>query len=405
MKSLFPFTWLALLLIGCESAWLAPADDSAQRFVKLYGALGADRLADFAPQGDGYLLLGSSDSLQSGASDLMLIQTDSAGNQQGQTLALGDPDLAESAVKLLPRAEGWLLLGNQTLPDGRQRGYLVALDAGLTPRWTRTLSQNLDAPDDSAESFILADAVLRDDAQLYWIGRTTDVDPLKNTDGDTLSTGDVEDLWVGQLDLSGSEPVQVWQQRYGFKAADVGVALSLSPDGARLLAIGHSQFPANQTQTKLLLVQLRADGFLLDQQTLAEPDDRAVDLAYDATLPGWQVLSYQVGGAVRLRTVETTFSVSSTTHLGLSGAVPSDLFLDDTHLWITGVQANNELFYQDLRAGPPPFSVDTLGYPAVQPPNQSGRIRSGPGQSVLIGATLGWTDGGSLMMLARRALE
>ena len=402
MKQISWLCWLLVLLLGCEPYWIAPADDSTEAFVKLYGLTGRDRLADFAPLDGGYLLLGSSDSLRDGLTDLMLIQTDTAGNQRGESLSFGSDNLVESALRLLSLRDGWLLIGNQVLPGGREQGYLVALDANLAPRWSRTLGRDLDGADSGSESFILADAVLdSDQQQLYWLGTTTDVDPLKNTDGDTLPGGDTQDLWVGRLDLSSGFPTQQWQQRYGFKAADQGVALGLAPNGDRLLVIGHSQFPANQTRTRLLLVQLRTDGFLLDQQTLAPLDERAVDLAYDPQLAAWRVLSYELSGTVHLRTVGRDFAVQEQAVNALAGTTPSDLFLDASHRWITGQKPDGTIFYLDQQAAAP--TLESLGDPNAEPTNRGGRIRSASrqGEGVLIGATLGWADGGEMMMLAR----
>ena len=202
---------------------------------KTYGFQGKDWGTDVipSPSGQGYVVLGTTDFPEDGASDLdfLLVRLNENGNVIGSR-NLGEAGLNESAQRLHPTSDGgFICIGT----SGSSEVKLLKVDASLNEMPISGLTIS---------------------------GAGTDVTTTENGDilitGTFTPTGGETDIFLHRLSAEGSV---VWPEPTTFGGADKdqgGAVLSL-PDG-RIALVGTTSFGTN---TMMALIKTNGEGDLL----------------------------------------------------------------------------------------------------------------------------------------------
>ncbi|MEM6346833.1 MAG: hypothetical protein AAF927_23295 [Bacteroidota bacterium] len=288
-KPISPFLYvLAGLLMFCSACErFIPSPLQGDYFVKLFGGRDPDQGADVIPLPNqrGFLLLGTTNSLGGSDADLLLIQTDLAGNQTSElNLNLGIDQGRSLAAN--PDGSGFFI-GASTLQNNNQDAWISSLDWNdNTLNW----SQVLGTPD-GMESIIQVYAT--NDQHLLVLGSSTTVDPNKNGSNGQALAGDVADIWLVKLNNQGQT---LWEKRYGFNGFDAGVAIQEYEGEYYLLAV--TDFPDPTPRARVpLLIRLNSQGNIIDRLVLENAGNQLLPASFAIEPNGdWVILSTSFNG-------------------------------------------------------------------------------------------------------------
>jgi hypothetical protein len=275
---------LSLCLTACER--LVPSPNQSDYFIKLYGGRFLDQGQDVlaVPGSQDYLILGTSLSFNAQDADLLLMRTDSLGNELFGVGIGGQANDRASKMAPLPSGNGLVVGG--TSDDGQKDALVARLSWNLDLAWQVSVGSDLG---DETLSQLIATA----DGGILLVGSTTQIDTAKN-DWDGNQAFDDSDIWIVKLSETGQV---LWEKKYGFGGSDHGVAVRELNKQYHILATTDylQNIPGDE---EVLLIRLNENGNILDQQVIEidGQDDRAADLAL---LPDgdWMVLSsFQVNG-------------------------------------------------------------------------------------------------------------
>ena len=207
---------------------------------KTYGVLGDDDRAYYAlPVGDGYLVVGSSESNKTGVTVGWALRLDQDGNViWNQTFLEGSGTELRVALNL---TDGFLLVGNEFLPSGGENGYVAKIDTQGALIWQTIIG--------GGDLNKLFSAIATPDGFALF-GLT-----YSNASGES-------DAWVVKLDANGNV---VWNKTYGNAtdtAARTGV---LAPDGDYMVA-GYTN-PQGESNYDFLLLKIDPAGNMIWNKT------------------------------------------------------------------------------------------------------------------------------------------
>ncbi|MEL7533255.1 MAG: hypothetical protein AAFN10_18225 [Bacteroidota bacterium] len=279
---------LAGLLIFCSACErFIPPPLQGKYYVKLFGGREPDQGADVIPlpNQQGFLLLGTTNSLGGSDADILLLQTDLEGNQTSEfNLNLGvDQGRSLSAN---PDGSGFYI-GASTLQNDNQDAWVSSLDWNSSnPNW----SQVLGSPE-GMESIVQVYAT--SDQHLLVLGSSTQVDPNKNGGNGQATTGDIADIWLVKLNDQGQ---LLWEKRYGFNGFDAGVSIQEYAGEYYLLAT--TDFPAPSPQAQVpLLIRLNSEGNIIDRLVLEHGGSQLLPASFAIEPNGdWVILSTSFDG-------------------------------------------------------------------------------------------------------------
>jgi hypothetical protein len=251
-KSVLLFLLIATIILlpavnaSNSTAWAASSSDSLNPqkanvlWEKTYGGTGDDRAFYAITAGDGYLVVGSSTSLEQGKTLGWVLRLDHDGN------ALWNCTYSEEAGSefryVLSLTDGFLLVGNVFQPSGDTDGYVVKIDDNGVLRWNVTVG--------GAEVDKLFSAAKTQDGFLL-VGLT-----------DSFSNNNESDVWVVKIDLNGNV---IWNKTYGWSMDDAGRAIAQTEDD-NYVVVGYTDSVGNGDYDFLLL-KIDADGNMLWNKT------------------------------------------------------------------------------------------------------------------------------------------
>jgi hypothetical protein len=200
---------------------------------KTYGGTGDDRAFCATTVADGYVVAGSSTSLEQDRTVAWVLKLDHDGNMLwNQTFSEGAGSEFRSVLNL---EDGLLLVGNVFQPSEDIDGYVVRTDAEGKLLWNITLGgkeiDKLFSAVQTQDGFILA--------------------------GLTYSFGNGSQVWVVKTDANGSV---AWNKTYGGAGEDAGRAIALTA-GNHYVVAGYTNSMGNGDYDFLLL-KIDASGNL-----------------------------------------------------------------------------------------------------------------------------------------------
>lgn len=120
-------------LFGFETASTSACDDE---WNQTYGGSGHERAYGLASTGDGYLLVGPTDSYGSGADSVMVIRTDGEGTERwNQTYGSRHTDLPAGIVHA---EDGYVIAGLYSMDENSGEAWLFNIDEGGRMLWNKT---------------------------------------------------------------------------------------------------------------------------------------------------------------------------------------------------------------------------------------------------------------------------
>jgi hypothetical protein len=232
--------------VGDSVAWAATSSDplNPQKanvlWEKTYGGTGDDRAFYAITAGDGYLVVGSSSSLEPGKTVGWVLRLDHDGN------ALWNRTYSEGTGSefryVLSLTDGFLLVGNVFQPSGDTDGYLVKIDDNGALKWNVTVG--------GAKVDKLFSAAKTQDGFLL-VGLTY-----------SFSSNNESDAWVVKINLNGNV---IWNKTYGWAMDDAGRAIALTKDNNYVVA-GYTDSVGNGDYDFLLL-KIDASGNMVWNKT------------------------------------------------------------------------------------------------------------------------------------------
>ncbi|MGD0204574.1 MAG: PQQ-binding-like beta-propeller repeat protein [Candidatus Bathyarchaeia archaeon] len=207
---------------------------------KTYGVVGDDDRAYSAlPVGDGYLVVGSSESNKTGVTVGWALRLDQDGNViWNQTFLEGSGTELRVALNL---TDGFLLVGNEFLPSGGENGYVAKINSQGALIWQKTIGgEDLNK---------LFSAIATPDGFVLF--------------GLTYSNANEEsNAWVVKLDANGNV---VWNKTYGNATYTAATASALAPDGNYMVA-GYTNSRGDNNYD-FLLMQIDPNGNMIWNET------------------------------------------------------------------------------------------------------------------------------------------
>jgi hypothetical protein len=205
---------------------------------KTYGGTGDDRAFYAIAVADGFVVVGSSTSLEQDKTVGWVLRLDNEGNTLwNQTLFQGAGSEIRSVLGL---DDGFLLVGNVFLPSGDIDGYVIRTDTEGKSRWNITLGgekvDKLFSAVETQDGFVLV--------------------------GLTYSFGNDSEVWVVKTDAHGKV---IWNKTYGGSMEDAGRAITLTQDQHYMVA-GYTNSMGNGDYDWLLLT-IDNSGTLLWNKT------------------------------------------------------------------------------------------------------------------------------------------
>jgi hypothetical protein len=227
---------------GGSDAWLIKTDaDGNEEWNQTYGSLSDDYGWEVIETSDHFfLMIGDTYSFGSGADDLYLVKTDSAGNLIWEK-TFGDLG-SDYGTGIAEASDGnYVLVGaTQVTKADETDVWLLKVNQDGTDMWTKTFGSS---GSDNARG-ILATA----DGDFIIAGLLTDV-----------VRGD-EDIWLLKTDAEGNE---IWSSTFGTKNADKGVAVAETVDGGFIVTgywNSYKDIAHNVTVGDLFLLKTNSDG-------------------------------------------------------------------------------------------------------------------------------------------------
>jgi hypothetical protein len=213
---------------------------------KTYGVVGDDDRAYSAlPVGDGYLVVGSSESNKTGVTVGWALRLDQDGNViWNQTFLEGSGTELRVALNL---TDGFLLVGNEFLSSGGENGYVAKINSQGALIW-----QTIIGGENTNNTNKLFSAIAAQDGFVLF-GLT-----YSNVSGES-------DAWVVKLDANGNV---VWNKTYGNATDTAATTGVLAPDGDYMVA-GYTN-PRGESSYDFLLMQIDPAGNMIWNETYGE---------------------------------------------------------------------------------------------------------------------------------------
>ncbi|HTW91178.1 MAG TPA: hypothetical protein VMH22_05660 [bacterium] len=268
--------------MGASNASLIKVDSSGNRvWGRSYGFLGADVAFAVQPTSDGgYILAGQTGFFSSGGSDVYLVKTDAEGNQLWYK-NLGGPhnDVGRSVHQT--GDGGYIILGEtDTIGSGLSDMYLIKTDASGNQVWARTFgggghNHGYSVQIASDGGYILAGQteggagggdvyLVKTDAsgnqvwaKTYGGSQTDGAHSIQRTaDGGYIIAGmtasfgaGMFDVYLLKIDANGDT---VWTRTYGGASSDVGDAVQVTSDGGYIVSGMTSSYGAGGNDVWLI---------------------------------------------------------------------------------------------------------------------------------------------------------
>ena len=210
---------------------------------KNYGVVGDDDRAYSAlPVGDGYLVVGSSESNKTDVTVGWALMLDQDGNViWNQTFLEGSGTELRVALNL---TDGFLLVGNEFLPSGGENGYVAKINSQGALIW-----QTIIDGENTNNTNKLFSAIATPDGFVLF-GLTS-----SNVSGES-------DAWVVKIDANGNV---VWNNTYGNATDTAATTGVLAPDGDYMVA-GYTN-PRGENNYDFLLMQIDPNGNMIWNET------------------------------------------------------------------------------------------------------------------------------------------
>jgi hypothetical protein len=211
---------------------------------KTYGVLGDDDRAYSAlPVGDGYLVVGSSESNKTGVTVGWALMLDQNGNViWNQTFLEGSGTELRVALNL---TDGFLLVGNEFLPSGDENGYVAEVNSQGALMWQTPIIGGEDVNK-------LFSAIAAPDGFVL-LGLA-----YSNANGES-------NAWVVKIDANGNV---VWNKTYGNATDTAATTGTLAPDGNYMVA-GYTNSRGDNNYG-FLLMQIDPNGNMVWNKTYGE---------------------------------------------------------------------------------------------------------------------------------------
>ena len=260
--------YILLLLSACGQNTVEPRYNDY--FLKYYGGDGNQEGVDLKVLDDGYMILGNS-TLPNGSKNFILVKTDGLGNQLWMK-EYGGPKNEEAVAIEEDKGGNYVIAVNVLLSDTDSDVMLYK----VAPNGDKLDSAIYGAPGHIDRA---ADLTITSEGDYIAIGYTTNVD--LNKPGYSATT-DLEDIYSVRttsdlVEFSSSS----WRSIYGFPGVDRGVGIKQKPDGSFLFfgttdkpPTSNSQqdglnmflFPAAQDGIALSTIELQLFGTLYDER-------------------------------------------------------------------------------------------------------------------------------------------
>ena len=338
---------------------------------KTYGVLGDDdRAYNAITAGDGYLVVGSSESNKTGVTVGWALRLDQDGNViWNQTFLEGSGTELRVALNL---TDGFLLVGNEFLPSGGENGYVAKINSQGALMWQKTIGgEDLNK---------LFSAIAAPDCFVLF-GLT-----YSNANGES-------NAWVVKIDANGNV---VWNKTYGNATYTAATTGALAPDGNYMVA-GYTSSRGDNNYD-FLLMQIDPNGNMIWNKTYGgtgsqeasamtkAPDGYVIvgdTQSPDSNMHSWVVKVDWNGTMLWAKTVggknadSPYFIISSEDGGYLVGGFTFSFGAVNRDFWLFKIDDSGQVAWSCI------IPKDGLGYQEAY-----GIIQTGKNQYVMVG----WTD-------------
>jgi hypothetical protein len=338
---------------------------------KTYGVLGDDdRAYNAITAGDGYLVVGSSESNKTGVTVGWALRLDQDGNViWNQTFLEGSGTELRVALNL---TDGFLLVGNEFLPSGDENGYVAKINSQGALMWQKTIGgEDLNK---------LFSAIAAPDCFVLF-GLT-----YSNANGES-------NAWVVKIDANGNV---VWNKTYGNATYTAATTGALAPDGNYMVA-GYTSSRGDNNYD-FLLMQIDPNGNMIWNKTYGgtgsqeasamtkAPDGYVIvgdTQSPDSNMHSWVVKVDWNGTMLWAKTVggknadSPYFIISSEDGGYLVGGFTFSFGAVNRDFWLFKIDDSGQVAWSCI------IPKDGLGYQEAY-----GIIQTGKNQYVMVG----WTD-------------
>ncbi len=338
---------------------------------KNYGVVGDDdRAYDALPVGDGFLVVGSSESNKTGITVGWALMLDQDGNViWNQTFLEGSGTELRCALNL---TDGFLLVGNEFLPSGDENGYVAKINSQGALIWQKTIGgEDLNK---------LFSAIATPDGSVLF-GLT-----YSNANGES-------NAWVVKLDANGNV---VWNKTYGNATYTAATAGALAPDGNYMVA-GYTNSRGDNNYD-FLLMKIDPNGNMIWNKTYGQtgsqeasamtkaPDGYVIvgdTQSPDSNIHAWVIKVDWNGTMLWAKTVggknaDSPYFITSSEDGGyLVGGFTFSFGAVNRDFWLFKIDDSGQVAWSCI------IPKDGLGYQEAY-----GIIQTGKNQYVMVG----WTD-------------
>jgi hypothetical protein len=219
-------------------AWLVKTDASGvEEWSKTYGwgPSGSEAFSDIQITNDGgFILVGYTNSVGAGGSDIYLVKVDSSGNEEWYKTFGGTSSESATTNSLQLTTDGGYIFGSHHIDDD---SYIVKTDSSGDMEWDQTFNNTFDRE-------LLMSIQLAPDGGYYLTGHCV------------IASGNDSDIYLRKIDSSGSTE---WLQTYGGQKSDNADDVVVAPDGS-LYVLGWTRSFGPVSTYNMYLIKVDSQG-------------------------------------------------------------------------------------------------------------------------------------------------
>lgn len=271
--------------VGTNVILIKTDEDGDEQWSRSYGGLGDDKGYEIVQAGDGtYAIVGQTSSTGNGEEDVLLIKTDSYGEELWRKTYGGAYNDRGFSITIAANGD-YILVGRTEMIDNEKGNvYLIRTDANGNLRWERNFGGSDTDVGNSVIEAANGDIVIAGETRsfatpnpnsptapspdVYFIKTNADgevlveksygnleqdiaYDLVETSEGNFVLTGVTTNraqVYILSLDKEGKE---LWSKSYGSVRVDIGYSIALTPDNGFII-VGEKEITDSRSQIYLL---------------------------------------------------------------------------------------------------------------------------------------------------------